>query len=82
MKVAPRLGYDFSTLKLLPNTEQLIGPDTSALYAYSTIVMTTAALLHTSHITPDRNQQAASFLRRFVAVALQERFGQLTSSPL
>lgn len=89
MKVAPGLGYDFSSLKLLPNTEQLIGPDTSALYAcaYSTLVMTVAALpqhLSLFHITSDRhrNQQAASFLRRFVAVALQERFGHLTSSPL
>lgn len=87
-KVAPGLGYNFPPLTLLPNTEELIGPDTSTLYAcawsclaHSALVMTIAAL-HTSHITSHRNQQSASFLRRFVAVALHERFGQLTSSPL
>lgn len=87
-KVAPSLGYNFPPLTLLPNTEELIGPDTSTLYAcawsclvHSTLVMTTAAL-HTSHIASHRNQQSASFLQRFVAVALHERFGQLTSSPL
>lgn len=32
-KVAPGLGYNFPPLTLLPNTEELIGPDTSTLNA-------------------------------------------------
>lgn len=91
-KVAPGLGYNFPPLTLLPNTEELIGPDTSTLNAVRMRLELSRPLdprndnccstLHTSHITSHRNQQSASFLRRFVAVALHERFGQLTSSPL